>query len=109
MLAGSLKLQGIESTVFTTEATASWFYSPARRTHSQPVDFPGEVRIGWLSRAISSKEPTALRTPYNQRNFGRAFSVEHLGDQIAARVASAATKSRSDCNQLRYRDRCGSL
>ena len=87
MLARSLRLQGIESTVFTTEATAAWFYSPTRRSHSQPLDFPGEVRIGGLEGDFVDRADR-LCDAVQSAEFQATFFHEHLGDQIAARVAS---------------------
>ena len=42
----SLRLQGIESTVFTTEWATSWFFNSADTLQSQAVHMNTEVRIG---------------------------------------------------------------
>ena len=87
MLVGSLRLQGIESTVFTTEATASWFYNPARIPHSQPMDFPGEVRIGGLDGDFFERAER-ICDGARSAEFQAAFFHDHLSDQIGARVAA---------------------
>jgi len=87
MLVSSLKLQGIESLVFTTESGASWFYNPSGVPLSQSIDLAGDVKLGdvdgdFVERANRIAE--AVRTSQTQA----AFFHGDLSDQIMARVAS---------------------
>ncbi len=87
MLVSSLKLQGIESTVFTTEWAASWFFNPAGVPQSQDMPIDAEVRIAsvegdFLERA--ERIGAAIRASGIQI----AFFHASLAEQITARVAA---------------------
>src|SRR5207302_118641 len=45
MLVSSLKLQGISSTIFTTEWAASWFFNPSGVPQSQEIPIDADVKI----------------------------------------------------------------
>jgi Glycosyl transferases group 1 len=87
MLVASLKKHGIESTIFTTESAASWFFNAATVPQSQPMDIDAEVKIAsvegdFLERA--SRIAEALLTS------GITVALFHasLAEQITARVAA---------------------
>jgi hypothetical protein len=87
MLVSSLRKQGIESTVFTAEWAASWFFNPADAIQSQPVEIDAEVQIAsvegdFLDRAARIAE--AIRVS----RISIAFFHSSLTEQITARVAS---------------------
>jgi Glycosyl transferases group 1 len=87
MLVASLRKQGIDSTIFTTESAASWFFNAASRPQSQPMDIDAEVKIAsvegdFLERA--SRIAEALRAS----GIAVAFFHAGLAEQITARVAA---------------------
>jgi hypothetical protein len=86
MLASILKEQEIESTIFTTEWAASWFFNPERVPISQP-GIEADVKIAsvegdFCERAASVAD--AIRASRCQV----AFFHSSLTEQITARVAS---------------------
>jgi hypothetical protein len=87
MLASSLKLQGIESTVFTTEWAASWFFNPAGVPQSQQVEIDAEVKIASVEGDFIER---AERIARDIRDSGIDVSFFHggLAEQITARVAA---------------------
>ena len=87
MLVSSLKKQGIESTVFTTEWAASWFFNPTGDPQSQSVDLEADVKIAavdgdFLQRA--ERIAAAIRSSGIQV----AFFHGSLNEQITGRVAA---------------------
>src|SRR5262249_50446514 len=87
VLASALQDRGIQSTIFTTEWAASWFFNPERVPISQPVAIDAAVKIAsvegdFCERAGSIAE--AIRDARCQV----AFFHTSLTEQIAARVAS---------------------
>ncbi len=87
MLTASLSLQGIQSTVFTTEWAASWFFNPHGVGQSETLDIEAEVRLAsvegdFLERA--EKVALAIRASHVDIVFYHAS----LSEQITARVAS---------------------
>jgi hypothetical protein len=87
MLVSSLKLQGIRSTVFTTEWSASWFLNPAGATQSQNVDINADVRIASVEGDFVER---AGRIAQDLRTSGINVAFFHAGlaQQITARVAA---------------------
>jgi glycosyltransferase involved in cell wall biosynthesis len=87
MLVSSLKKQVIESTIFTTEWAASWFFNPAGVPLSQPVDIDAELKIASVDGDF---EERARRVAEALRGSGLEVAFFHasLGEQITARVAS---------------------
>jgi Glycosyl transferases group 1 len=87
MLVSSLKKQGIQSTVFTTESAASWFFNPSGVPQSQPVELDADIKVGsvegdFLQRAERAAE--AIRSS----GIRVAFFHGSLNEQITARVAA---------------------
>ena len=87
MLAWSLKKQGIESTIFTTEWAASWFFNPSGVPQSQPMEIDADVKIAsvegdFVERA--QRVADAIRASGTQA----AFYHGSLTEQITARVAA---------------------
>jgi hypothetical protein len=87
ILVSSLTKQGIQSTIFTTESAASWFFNPAGVPQSHFVDLEADVKIAsvdgdFLQRAESIAE--AIRSSGIQV----AFFHAGLNEQITARVAA---------------------
>jgi hypothetical protein len=87
LLTASLRRQGIESTVFTTEWASSWFFNPADIPQSVSVEIEGTTRIAsvegnFVERA--QRIADAIRTSGIQV----AFFHAGLSEQITARVAA---------------------
>jgi len=61
MLVSSLKLQGIASTIFTTEWAASWFFNPAGVPQSQDMPIDATSRLPQLKVISSSVRQKSLK------------------------------------------------
>ena len=87
MLASSLRLQGIESTVFTTEWAASWFFNPTGVPQSQEVEIDADVKIASVAGDFIER---ADRIAQDIRSSGINVAFFHgsLAEQITARVAA---------------------
>jgi len=87
MLVSSLKLQGIASTIFTTEWAASWFFNPAGVPQSQGMPIDAEVKIASVEGDFIER---AARIAQDIRESGIkvAFFHSSLTEQITARVAA---------------------
>jgi hypothetical protein len=87
MLVSSLKRQGIASSVFTTEAFASWFFNSGTGSLSQSVPLDAEVKIASVEGNFAER---ASRVADAIRASGIQVALFHaaLGEQITARVAS---------------------
>jgi hypothetical protein len=87
MLVGSLKQQGIASTIFTTEWAASWFFNPGGTAQSQPVELDADVVIAPVEGDFQYR---AQRIADSIRASGIKVAFFHasLSEQITARVAS---------------------
>jgi predicted O-linked N-acetylglucosamine transferase (SPINDLY family) len=87
MLVSSLSKHGIDSTVFTTEWSASWFFNPAGAAQSRQVDIAAEIRIAAVE---GNFEERASRIAEKLRASGISVAFFHgsLMEQITARVAS---------------------
>jgi hypothetical protein len=86
MLLASLRLQRIESSVFTTESSASWFYNPARVPESQSIDVAGDVKIGALAGDFVERADR-ISEAVRSSKIQAAFFHGDLSDQIMARIA----------------------
>jgi hypothetical protein len=86
-LASSLRLQGIESTVFTTEWAASWFFNPTGVTQSQNIDIDASVKVASVEGDFIQR---ADRIVDDIRASGIQVAFFHgsLAEQITARVAA---------------------
>jgi glycosyltransferase involved in cell wall biosynthesis len=87
MLVSSLRRQGIESTVFTTEWAASWFFNPQGVPQSERIDMDAELHIGSVEGDFLQR---SMRIAEDLRGTGihAAFFHASLTEQITARVAS---------------------
>src|SRR5262249_24041484 len=87
MLVASLKKHGIESTIFTTESAASWFFNAATVPQSQPMDIDAEVKIASVEGDFLER---ASRIAETLRASGILVAFFHAGlaEQITARVAA---------------------
>ncbi|PYS16094.1 MAG: hypothetical protein DMG15_03280 [Acidobacteria bacterium] len=87
MLASSLKSHGIESTIFTTEWAASWFFNPAGDAQSQKVEIEAAVKIASVEGDFTER---AQRIAQAIRDSGIRVALFHadLTQQITARVAA---------------------
>jgi len=87
MLVASLRKQGIDSTIYTTESAASWFFNVASTPQSQPIDIDAEVKIASVEGDFLER---ASRIAETLRASGIAVAFFHAGlaEQITARVAA---------------------
>jgi hypothetical protein len=87
MLTSSLNEQGIESTIFTTEWAASWFFNPAGVPQSQPMEFDALVKVASVEGDFVER---AERVAEAIRASGIPVAFFHgsLTEQITARVAA---------------------
>ena len=87
MLVASLRKQGIDSTIFTTESAASWFFNAVSTPQSQPMDIDAEVKIASVEGDFLER---ASRIAETLRASGIAVAFFHAGlaEQITARVAA---------------------
>jgi len=87
MLIPSLRKQGIESTIFTTEWAASWFFNPNGVPQSQPIEIDAEVKIASVEGDFVER---AARIAESLRASGIEVVFFHasLAEQITARVAA---------------------
>ena len=87
MLAASLRKQGIESTIFTTESEASWFFNPVKAALSQEIELDAEIKIASVEGDFVERADRighALRESAIQV----AFFHTGLNDQISTRVSA---------------------
>ena len=87
LLASGLRRQGVQSTIFTTEWAASWFFNPAGVAQSQDVAIDADVNVAsvegdFVERA--RKIADAIRAS----GIKVAFFHGSLAEQITARVAA---------------------
>ena len=87
MLVTSLRQQGIESSIFTTEWSASWFFNPAGAAQSQSLEIDAEVKIASVDGDFQER---ATRIAEALRSSGIEIAFFHAGltEQITTRVAS---------------------
>ena len=87
MLVASLRKQQIDSTIFTTESAASWFFNAASTPQSQPMDIDAEVKIASVEGDFLER---ASRIGETLRASGIAVAFFHAGlaEQITTRVAA---------------------
>jgi glycosyltransferase involved in cell wall biosynthesis len=87
ILVSSLRRQGIESTIFTTEWASSWFFNPESTARPQSINIDAEVKIGSAEGDFLER---ASRIAEELRSSGIDVAVFHasLAEQITARVAS---------------------
>ena len=87
MLVSGLKLQGIESAIFTTEWSASWFFNPVGLAQSQNPDIDATVSIASVEGDFTER---AERIAQSIREWGTRIAFFHadLTEQITARVAA---------------------
>jgi len=86
MLVSSLRKQGIESTVFTTEWSASWFFNPAGVPQSQAIDLEAELRIASVEGDFIQRAE-AIADAIRSSGIHVAYFHGSLLEQITARVA----------------------
>jgi len=87
LLVASLALQGIQSTVFTTEWSASWFFNPAGVVQSQAVQLEADVTVASVEGDFEERATRIADTLHASAvpiAFFHASSVE----MITARTAS---------------------
>jgi hypothetical protein len=87
MLVPGLNLQGIRSTIFTTESAASWFFNPAGVQRSQNVDIDADVRIASVEGDFFERADRIVRD-IRGSGINVAFFHGSLADLINARVAA---------------------
>lgn len=87
MLAASLNLQGVQSTIFTTEWAASWFFNPTGVPQSVPMDVEATVNVASVEGDFIER---AQRVSDAIRASGIKVVFFHasLAEQITARVAA---------------------
>jgi glycosyltransferase involved in cell wall biosynthesis len=90
MLVRSLSTQGITSSVFTTEATASWFFNPASAVQSTGAAIEETEASLQIASVEGDFVGRAERIVESVRNAGLQLVFYHgiRTDQIATRVAS---------------------
>src|SRR4030095_2451267 len=77
----------IESTIFTTETTASWFINPAPVARSQPVRIEAEVKIA-TTEGDFEERARRIAEAIRESGIHVAFFYSNLAEQITSRVAS---------------------
>ncbi|HYR42295.1 MAG TPA: glycosyltransferase [Terriglobia bacterium] len=87
MLVSSLKLQGIASTIFTTEWAASWFFNPAGVPQSQDMPIDADVKIASVEGDFIERA-TKIAQVIHASGIKVAFFHGSLTEQITARVAA---------------------
>ncbi len=87
MLVSSLKLQGIASTIFTTEWAASWFFNPAGMPQSQDLDIEAEVKIASVEGDFVQRAERVAQA-IRESGIQVAFFHGSLTEQITARAAA---------------------
>jgi len=87
MLVSSLKDQGVESTIFTTETSASWFFNPSGVMQSEPVDMEAEVRVASVEGDFVERAGRIVQA-LGDSGIQVAFFHGNLSEQITARVAA---------------------
>jgi Glycosyl transferases group 1 len=87
MLVSSLRLQDVESSVFTTEWSASWFFNHAGVAQSQPVEMDAVIRIADVEGDFENRALRVAKAIHDS-GIGVAFFHAALDQQITARVAS---------------------
>jgi len=87
LLAASLKHQGVQSAIFTTESSASWFSNPANVPQSEAMEIEATVDIASVEGDFVER---AERVAQAIRSSGikAAFYHGSLSEQITARVAA---------------------
>ena len=87
MLVSSLKKQGIESAIFTTEWAASWFFNPAGVPQSQPMELEADVKIASVEGDFLQRAERVAQAIL-ESGIQTAFYHGSLTEQITARVAA---------------------
>src|SRR5207302_10089260 len=87
MLVSSLKLQGIGSTIFTTEWAASWFFNPAGVPQSQDMPIDADVKIASIEGDFIERAARIAQVIHDS-GIKVAFFHGSLAEQITARVAA---------------------
>jgi hypothetical protein len=87
MLVPSLRKQGIESTIFTTEWAASWFFNPAGAPLSQNFNIDAEVKIASVEGNFVERSGR-IAEALQASGLDVAFFHASLAEQITARVAA---------------------
>jgi hypothetical protein len=87
LLSKSMRRQGIESKIFTTEWAASWFMNPPGMSLSQPTDSADDVVIGPV-RGNFVERAESIASSIRASGAQAAFYHASLNEQITARVAA---------------------
>ncbi len=87
LLVSSLHQQNIESSIFTTEWSASWFFNPAGQAQSEPVEIDADVRIADVDGDFEDRA-SRVAAAMQESGISVAFFHGALDQQITARVAS---------------------
>jgi hypothetical protein len=87
LLVSSLRKQGIESTIFTTEWAANWFFSPADTPQSRWIEIEAAVKIASVEGNFEERAERVAET-LRSSGIAAAFFHSNLAEQITARVAS---------------------
>jgi hypothetical protein len=87
LLVSGLKRQGVQSTIFTTESAASWFFNPTGMAQSQTVEVDAEINIASVEGDFVER---AAKVANLIRGSGIPVAFFHgsLAEQITARVAA---------------------
>jgi len=87
LLVASLREQGIASSLFTTESTASWFFNAAGVPLSTSVEIDAQVKIASVEGDFVERA-ARIAADLKDSGIGVAFFHAGLDEQITARVAS---------------------
>jgi glycosyltransferase involved in cell wall biosynthesis len=87
LLVASLRMQGVESSVFTTEWASAWFFNGPDVARSEPIEIEAEVHQGSVEGDFEAR---AHRISEAIRSSGASATLYHAGlnETITARVAS---------------------
>jgi hypothetical protein len=87
ILVRSLRAQGIDSTIFTTESSASWFCNPARVAQSRFSSVDAQVKVAEVEGDFEGRA-LKIAAAIRESDVQVAFFHSSLDEQITARVAS---------------------
>ncbi len=87
MLAASLKRKGVQSTIFTTEWAASWFFNPAGVPQSEAIEIDATVNIASVEGDFAERAQR-IADAIRASGIQAAFFHGSLAEQITSRVAA---------------------
>jgi glycosyl transferase family 1 len=87
LLASGLRQHGVQSTIFTTESAASWFFNPTGTPQSQTVAIDAEINVASVEGDFIERAKRVADL-ISRSGIPVAFFHGSLSEQITARVAA---------------------